>query len=176
MFAQEERPKIKVEMGSILDGEMGKELGRRWSCLEGVEKDRFLQMALVDMARYKKEMKAYKSSQVFLLKKAALKKKSGGQKLTGELDKYFEFLSSHWRNISSAHPGLSAVHVQALVWQKWSKEVQGVVGNMGKGTVGNRLHLGRGWWGTNSTWKRGRICSACRTGCQRKGWWIALGW
>lgn len=117
MFAQEERPKIKVEMGSILDGEMGKELGRRWSCLEGVEKDRFLQMALVDMARYKKEMKAYKSSQVFLLKKAALKKKSGGQKLTGELDKYFEFLSSHWRNISSAHPGLSAVSETPYIYK-----------------------------------------------------------
>ena len=117
LFAQEERPKIVVEMGSVLVGEMGKELGRRWSCLEGVEKDRFLQMALVDMERYKKEMEAYKPSQAFLLKKAALKKKSGGQKLTGELDKYFEFLSSHWRNISSAHPGLSAVSETPYIYK-----------------------------------------------------------
>ena len=108
------------------------------------------------MERYKKEMEAYKPSQAFLLKKAALKKKSGGQKLTGELDKYFEFLSYHWRNISSAHPGLSAVHVQALVWQKWSKEVQGVVGNMGKGTVGNRLHVGKRVVGNKLNLEKGK--------------------
>ena len=52
LLKQEKEPVIVVDIGSILVGDMG----RRWSCLEGDEKNRFLQMAEVDRKRYKKMM------------------------------------------------------------------------------------------------------------------------
>ena len=127
LFAKEERGKILMDMGSISVGEVGRELGRRWNGLEDSVKERFKQMAEVDRLRYKKEMKTYKPSELFLQKKASQLKKKGDDALPGSLEEYFKFLSSQWRIVASAHPGVSAVHVQDLVWQKWNKGKLGMM-------------------------------------------------
>ena len=77
-------------------------------------------------------------------------------------------------NISSAHPGLSAVHVQDMVWQMWTKQGQGVVGNnrvnIEKGMVGTGYTWEKGWWSTVSAWARGEsLLVSTQKGCQRNG-------
>ena len=142
LFAQEERGKILKDMGPISAGEMGKELGRRWSSLEEGVKEGFKQMADEDRLRYKKEMKTYKQSELFLQKKVSQCKKKKDDAQTGSLDAYFQFLSSQWRIVSAAHPGVSAVHVQDLVWQKWSKGKLGMTEerlNKGKETKTQKM-------------------------------------
>jgi hypothetical protein len=132
LFAQEERPKILAEMGSIPVGEHGRELGRRWGGLEEEVKERFNKVARKDRERYKKDMETYKPSQLFLQEKAAKKKSEASG---GSVAEYFLFLSTHWRTVSSNHPCLSPVHVQDLVWQQWVVDTaRGSVGRgMGKG-------------------------------------------
>ena len=116
LFAKEERGKIFKDMSPISVGEAGRELGRRWSGLEDSVKERFMQMAQVDRLRYKKEMETYKPSELFLHKTVSQLKKNEDH---GSQEDYFKFLSSQWRIVASAHPGISAVHIQDLVWQKW---------------------------------------------------------
>ena len=145
LFAQEERPKILAEMGSIPVGDIGRELGRRWRGLEEEVKDRFNKVARKDRERYRKDMETYKPSQLFLQEKAAKKKSEASG---GSVEEYFLFLSIHWRTVSSNHPGLSPVHVQDLVWQQWVVTLPG--GGCGA----------RGWWGGEwaggRPWRRGR--------------------
>ena len=142
LFAREERSKILADVGAISVGEMGKELGRRWGRLGEEERDRFNQMARKDSERYREEMKTYQPSELFLQKKAASAKIVVDAPAPA-MEEYFQFLSTRWRNVSSAHPGLAPVHVQDLVWQEWVTGRSGLTGVEQTGSRKNEGKTGR---------------------------------
>jgi len=59
-FCNDERPKVRAEMGDASVGEVAKELGRRWQDCTGDQKARYEAMAARDKQRYEREMAAYK--------------------------------------------------------------------------------------------------------------------
>jgi len=60
-FCNDERPKVKAELGEATVGEIAKELGRRWQACTDGDKSRFEAMAQKDKQRYEREMQIYKS-------------------------------------------------------------------------------------------------------------------
>lgn len=59
-FCNDERPKVKAELGEATVGEIAKELGRRWQACTEQDKARFEAMAAKDKQRYEREMAIYK--------------------------------------------------------------------------------------------------------------------
>merc|ERR1719147_376904 len=121
LFAQEERVKILEDLGPITVGEIGTELGKRWGRLDKGEKDKYITKSEMDMSRYKKEMETYKLSESYQQMKTMTKRKKKDLQ-SKALEDYFQFLASQWKIVSSSNPGVSPVHVQDLVWQKWNKK------------------------------------------------------
>jgi hypothetical protein len=76
-FAAQERPAVLGELGNLGVGEMGKELGRRWSVLEAGDKARHEAETAEDKKRYKLEMEAYQLSK-------NLQEKHDGEKVREE--------------------------------------------------------------------------------------------
>jgi len=59
-FCNDERPKVKAQMGDATVGEIAKELGRRWQDCNEEVKGKYEAMAAKDKERYEKAMAAYK--------------------------------------------------------------------------------------------------------------------
>jgi len=59
-FCNDERPKVRAEMGDASVGEVAKELGRRWQGCNEEQKSKFEAMAAKDKQRYERDMAAYK--------------------------------------------------------------------------------------------------------------------
>jgi len=123
LFAAEERPKVLAELGNISAGEIGKELGRRWSGLDAVARRKFEATYAEAKAKYGEEMKNYVPSSEFLEEKA--KKLQAG--LESEAGKYFSFLEGNWRQIANENAGAGPKDVQDIIWDMWIKK------NGGKG-------------------------------------------
>ena len=63
-FCQDERPKVKAELGEATVAEVAKELGRKWQDCNEEQKGKYEQMAARDKQRYEREMTAYKKGGV----------------------------------------------------------------------------------------------------------------
>ena len=61
---------MMAELGNISIGEIGKEIGKRWSSLDKDMKEKYKNVYMKAMAMYQVEMKNYLPSQQFLEKKA----------------------------------------------------------------------------------------------------------
>jgi len=67
LFVKEERTKIVAEMGGMVAiGEVGKEMGRRWSLMDQQERKKYDEMYKEDKVRYEEQMKTYQPSKQFL--------------------------------------------------------------------------------------------------------------
>ena len=58
-FAQEERPKVLAELGTMSIGEAGKELGRRWKSLSELEKKAYEEKSRDNGKKYAIQMDQY---------------------------------------------------------------------------------------------------------------------
>jgi len=129
LFVRDERAKVVAEMGSMVAiGEVGKEMGKRWGLMGQLEKSKYVEAYNEDKARYEEEMKTYQPSKQFLdMKVKHDMAMQGGDKSETTMEKYFSFLESNWRKISSENPGLCAKEVQEIAWTQWSlgKMVEG---------------------------------------------------
>ena len=68
-------------------------------------------------ACYEEEMKNYRPSAEFLQKKADESAKCMISQR--EVESYFAFLFTNWRQVLSAHPDQSGQEIQEAVWQEW---------------------------------------------------------
>jgi len=59
-FCNEERPKVKAQLGEATVGDVAKELGRRWQDCTEDQKAKYGALAARDRQRYEREMAAYK--------------------------------------------------------------------------------------------------------------------
>lgn len=60
-FCNEERSKVRAKFPDYMVGDVAKELGKRWEVCQN--RSKFESMAVVDKARYEKEMKAYREAE-----------------------------------------------------------------------------------------------------------------
>ena len=58
-FAMSERPKILSDLGNLTLGEIGKEMGRRWKCLDRQKKEIFEKKSKENRERYEKELELF---------------------------------------------------------------------------------------------------------------------
>ena len=58
-FSKEERSRVIADLGSLSFGEVGKELGRRWTELPQIQKERFQQIGKEKMEAYVQEMAVF---------------------------------------------------------------------------------------------------------------------
>ena len=124
LFVREERAKVVMDMGnSKAIGDVGKELGRRWGLIDQEGKKKYEEAFREDKARYEEEMKTYQPSNEFLERKAKhdMVLKGGNKESDTDMEKYFFFLQSNWRKISSENPGLNSKEVQEIAWTQWSQ-------------------------------------------------------
>ncbi|XP_003746804.1 high mobility group protein DSP1-like [Galendromus occidentalis] len=63
-FCQDERPKVRAELGQSTVGEVAKQLGKKWQECTGEQKSKYEQLAAKDKQRYELEMAAYKNGGV----------------------------------------------------------------------------------------------------------------
>jgi len=87
-----------------------------------LEKEKYAKAYNVDKARYEEEMKTYQPSKQFLDMKVKhdMAAMQGGEGSGTAMEKYFSFLQSNWRKISSENPDISGKGVQEIAWTRWS--------------------------------------------------------
>ena len=107
LFSSEERPKLMAELGNIPNGEVGKELGRRWAVLDKNSKGRYETAYLEVKNRYEHEKENYQPSKEFLEKKAELGRKENKVGGSENMAEYFSFLEDNWRKVGEETKAVS---------------------------------------------------------------------
>jgi len=131
MFAAEERAKVVAEMGNLGLGQVGKEMGRRWSVLDTQTKEKYEAAYMTDKARYEEEKKIYQPSQQFLEMKAEqVKKQKEHVGTETNMEKYFSYLLNSWRKVSEENPSLAGKEIQEIVWLQWTRGKGMIKANM----------------------------------------------
>eukprot|EP00092_Neocalanus_flemingeri_P090543 GFUD01114700.1.p1 GENE.GFUD01114700.1~~GFUD01114700.1.p1 ORF type:complete len:293 (-),score=117.01 GFUD01114700.1:159-1037(-) len=132
LFAGEERPRVMAELGNISVGEVGNEMGRRWARLDKAGKEKYEVAHREAKARYTEETKNYQPSQQFLEKKAEEDRKQKKKIESGEMEDYFSFVQENWRKVGEEHVKVGPKEVQQIIWQMWSKDMEGNTKKKGK--------------------------------------------
>ena len=116
-FCQVERAKMLMEFSTMSMKEVSMELAKRWATLDPGDKMAHEVTSMKAKACYEEEMKNYRPSAEFLQKKADESAKCMISQR--EVESYFAFLLTNWRQVLSAFPDQSGQEIQEAVWQEW---------------------------------------------------------
>jgi len=125
LFSQEERPRVLADLGNLSLGEVGSELGKRWTSLDAEAKGKYDEKSMKEKERYAEELKEYTPSKEFLEAKseqearAAVTADAEAANVDSPLLAYFTFLLGAWKPLSEALPGLSPMEIQQSVHKAW---------------------------------------------------------
>ena len=106
-FAQEERPKVLAELGTMSIGEAGKELGRRWKSLSELEKKAYEEKSRDNGKKYAIQMDQYS--------------KMKGHKVAPQkpLSPYLEFAKEERPKVLADHGVLTAAEAGKELGKRW---------------------------------------------------------
>jgi len=134
IFANETRPQLASLEGEakLTIGEIGKELGKRWSEMTGESKATYEEKAREAKTAYEQAMKNYQPSEEFLKEKAAHqelmatknKKKNHRHFSPQESASYFKFVSNNWLNLAKTKTALTIPVLQNMLWEAWCAKVK----------------------------------------------------
>jgi len=138
MFAKLERSKIKFDLGNLSDGEVVKEIARRWSHLDEEDKFNFhlesmkTKEILVNNKEANESKKVSSSNVSKEVGKESKPENKNNKKTavilenepsptteTDKVTKYFAFLFSNWVQICHSNPDSSPKDIQDMLWNHW---------------------------------------------------------
>ena len=138
MFAKLERSKIKTDLGNLSDGEVMKEIARRWSNLDEEDKFNFHLESMKTKEKLVKKKEAKESKKVSssnvskeVVKESKPENKKNNKRAvklenepsptteTDEVTKYFAFLFSNWVQMCQSNPDSSPKDIQDMLWKHW---------------------------------------------------------